>query len=152
MVKTIIIKEVLCVGFVGVLADLEEAHSNILDFFLHREVDRSTFQELLSEYDFNKYTESAILFSLGGMGINKSSVLMVKFGNWKQQDHPFFQTMFSAGTGTSEWENGLIERASYFGSNKPFYPVNSLNLALVTAMKYLVAEKSETETLCKKKH
>lgn len=146
VLKTLIVQEVLCVGFVGVMDDLEEVHSNLLDFFMHREVKAETLSEFLKEYDLNAYTESGFIFILR-LTLPENHLQIGKFGKWCQEVHPFFETMFSGGTGAKTWNNGIINSTNYLEINEFFDPVSSLNLSLYNVMRYLIEEKRSPDNL-----
>lgn len=146
--KTSIIKDVLCMGLVGIVADLKEVHANVNDFFLHREVNPETLSELFEEFNFNDYNECSITFLLARPDLGQNRVDIHKFGNWTESEHLIYGRRFTAGSGTKTWHELMKYNVDIFNENQPFYPGLLLHSIILPAViKSMIDEKRTPDNL-----
>lgn len=138
--KTIIIKDLLCVGFAGVVNDLEEAHNSITDFFLHREVNEETLNELLAENNFSKYISSSFLFVLGLPEHGDRYVSVTFIGNWSENAHPSYDHLKSTGSGTQTWDEKFSQNAPYLDQGNQIYLSLGIQKVMLTSLFFLNEE------------
>lgn len=118
--KTTIIKDILCVSFAGIVADLKQAHSDIHDFFLYREVNEETLTELHSECNFEQYKESSFVFLFANPSLNRNPIKIKFLGNWQKNDHRMIGTWYTSGTGSEAWNEQVNYFADYVVPTEPF--------------------------------
>lgn len=108
-VKSIIIKDILCVAFSGVVSVIEELLSEIKDYFLYREVNHLNLKQLHDSLDFQG---CSVLFSLGGEAMD-GNILVLKVGAWAESQERVNLDVHSCGSGADTWNKYLVEHMAY---------------------------------------
>jgi len=110
-VKTIIIQEILCIGFSGAVSVIENLISDIQDFFLHRLAGLETLNELISTLEYA--TECSVVYMLGEHDDEGDQVLVLRTGNWLLDQSRPDLTVLSCGSGATDWNTQLLSSFSY---------------------------------------
>lgn len=106
-VKTILVKEILCIGFSGIVYEIELLISDIEDYFLHRPVNKDTLMEVFSELK-DRYSCSAI-YVLGAQGNHKDQILVLRSGYWIIDQSRIDLEIISSGSGAADWTSEVLE-------------------------------------------
>lgn len=113
-VKSIIIKEILCVAFVGLVIEIERMCEIIVNHFHIHEVNKETLGVFLSEMTHTE--DISVLFALGGPEFDQNKVMVACSGQWLQDHTKDKLDVFASGSGASEWIRHLLEYHNYVAS------------------------------------
>jgi len=145
-VKSLIVQDILCVSFVGNFAVLEQGHSEILDFFIHRVVNKATLMELLETHEFAKSKECAWLFVLGGPEFLNNQTQVIRIGDWIHYDERYNLDVHSAGSGAREWTEHLKENIIKIDESNPSVTLCKQR-AMLICMSFIARERANTQQL-----
>ncbi|QXV63723.1 hypothetical protein INP83_11445 [Mucilaginibacter sp. 21P] len=145
-VKSLIVQDILSVSFVGNFTILEQGHSEILDFFMHRSVTIANLTELLDTHEFVKSKDCAWLFVLGGPEFSNNQTQVIRIGNWIHYDERHNLDVHSAGSGAREWTEHLIENITKIEETHPSVTLCKQR-ALLICMSFIARERANTNQL-----
>ena len=114
-VKTLIIKEILCVAFAGLVSEIESMRDEIVDFFLYRNVNKETLKKFLDQMPYSK--DISVLFALGGPEFENNKVQVACSGQWVQDHSKEKLDIIASGSGASKWITQFIEHENYLQSS-----------------------------------
>lgn len=110
-VKTVIIKDVLCVAFAGNVAAIEKLYDDIADFFLHRTVDTENLKQLLNALEFDR--DVSFLIALGGPEYKDNRVMVVHTADFINDNSKENLDIISCGSGAMRWTEYFVANAGY---------------------------------------
>lgn len=143
-VKTILVKEILCIGFSGIVSEIELLISDIEDYFLYRPVNKDTLIEVFSELK-DRYTCSAI-YLLGAQGINKDQILVLRSGYWIIDQSRIDLDIVSSGSGASDWTLEILSNFNIL-EGELFDSKSSRQCVLQSCIKFLGNERITQQIL-----
>ncbi|WP_461791573.1 hypothetical protein [Pedobacter sp.] len=140
-IKTIIVQDILCVGFAGDVPIIEALVVEIRDFFLHRKVTLASLAELF--HSLQSATRCAAIFVLPVMGEDRFVVL--RLGEWSIAESGEVM-LVSAGSGAKDWGTNFLQTYPYL-TEKEFTPLFYRQRVLNTCMKFMLNERVTAQTL-----
>lgn len=115
-VKTIIVQDILCVGFAGNLSVIESWVSEIKDYFLHRAVTMESLENLLETLEDSP--GSSIIFAIGGPEFSGNTTAVYHAGNWISNDSKENLRILSCGSGAETFTSHFVEQAAYLDESE----------------------------------
>lgn len=109
-VKTIIIKEILCIGFSGNVMEIESLISDVKDYFLHRQVYRETLLEIFE--DSKDRYKCSVVYLLGAQGANRDQIFVLRSGSWLLNQSSVDFDVLSSGSGARDWTSEILSNLS----------------------------------------
>jgi hypothetical protein len=143
-VKSLIIKDVLCVAFAGLVSEIERIHDEVTDFFMHRDINQQTFNDFLSQLQYN--SDVSFLFALGGPEFDKNRVMVACTDDFMRDQSKDGLDILSFGTGREAWIDAFVKTEPYLekiGINS----IDSKLRALVACMRFMTFEQISTDIL-----
>ncbi|MBY0413024.1 MAG: hypothetical protein K2Q18_02610, partial [Bdellovibrionales bacterium] len=143
-VKTIIIQEILCVGFSGLVSEIERLVSDIQDYFLHRPVTRKLLNELIPTLEYAK--ESSVVYVLSEYDEDYDQILVLRSGNWLLDQTRSNLDLLSCGSGARDWNAQFLSSTSYLDESE-FNPLICRQKVLQTCISFLSTERITAQFL-----
>lgn len=143
-VKSLILKNILCISFAGRVSEIERVYDNLVDFYLYRDVNTETLKEFLAE--INHGDDISVLYALGGSEFKEGQVLVIYRGNWLKDNSNKNLDIIACGTGASEWITHFVEYQNYLSPSGD-RSVDCKHRALLACIKYISKEMQSTEQL-----
>jgi len=143
-VKTVIIKDILCIAFAGEVYSIEQVYDWIVDFFLHRPINAQTYKEMLDEIHYGN--EISVLFALGGPEFTENRLMVAYSGEWIRDQSKEKLDIISCGTGASRWTEHFVNYAPYL-ERTGIRSVDCKQRALLSCISFLSHEQKTTELL-----
>ncbi|MDN3587170.1 hypothetical protein QWY86_10855 [Pedobacter aquatilis] len=137
-IKTIIIQDLLCIGFSGQVNEIESLLTDLQDFYMHRKVSCETLMEIYHELN-QQYSVSAI-YALAEENDEKHQIMVVRSGNWIFEDSRLNFHMLSAGSGASDWTSEILLSAAFQSEDDIDAPF-SRQRALQSCIKWIMKER-----------
>ena len=146
-VKSIIIKDILCVVFSGRVSEIERAREDIIDYFLYRKVNIQTFTDFMAQVILEPYTDISVLYALGGPELDNNRLMVFQLGkDWLKNNSKEKLNIIACGTGASEWIGHFVEHQSYMQpSSNP--EADCKQRALIACIKYISKEMQSDDQL-----
>lgn len=143
-VKSVIIKDILCVAFAGMEYKIHEAYDEIVDYFRHKDVNEANLREFLNDVEFSN--ELSVLYALGGPEFQHNKIMVACTGVWFDDHSKEKLDVHAAGTGAHDWINHFKEYQEYLTPSGDKL-TDCLHRALVAAVKYTSKEMHTVEHL-----
>lgn len=143
-VKTVIIKQVLCVAFAGNLVTIENLYSDIVDFFLHRPVNTENLQELINELEYDR--DVSLLFALGGPEFSENRVMVMHSADFIIDNSKENLDIISCGSGAVDWTKHFVHNAGYLQPTG-IRSLDSKQRALLSCISFVSHEQFSTAQL-----
>jgi len=143
-VKSVIIKDILCVAFAGIEYKIHEAHDEIVDFFRHRDVNEANLRQFLKDVELSD--ELSVLYALGGPEFKYNKIMVACAGVWFDDHSKEKLDIHAAGTGAQDWINHFKEYQEYLTPSGDKL-TDCLHRALVAAVKFTSKEMHTVEHL-----
>lgn len=141
-VKTIIIQDVLCIGFSGIVSIIESLVSDIQDYFLHRAVTIEALNELLIMLEYANECSVAYVFA-----DNKHDQFVIqRTGNWLLDQTRSNLDILSCGSGAREWNTQLLTSSSYLDDSE-INPLFCRQRALQACISFMAKERITARNL-----
>jgi hypothetical protein len=137
-VKFLIIKDILCVAFAGLVIEIERMREEIVDYFLHRDVNKKNLEEFIIEIADHSPNVS-ILYALGGPEFENNKVMVVCSGNWLQDHSKEKLDILACGSGAAEWIEHFVEYHNYLESSGD-RSTDCKHRALIACVKFISKE------------
>jgi hypothetical protein len=144
-VKSIIIKSILCVAFAGKVPVIEQLHTEILDFFIHRNVNPETLNEFLATLTYSD-KDVSVLYALGGPEFPNNTIMVARSGDWLLDDSRENLRLLSGGSGKNTWTTHFKENVAYLDESEVSAELCRQRV-LLTCISFVNQERANPENL-----
>jgi hypothetical protein len=143
-VKSVIIREILCVAFAGNVSAIEKLYGDIDDFFLHRPVNVTNLRQLLDGLEYDR--DVSFLIALGGPEFTDNRVMVVHTPDFATDDTKEDLDIISAGSGAKRWTEYFVANAGYLEPTG-IRSLDSKQRALLACISFVSHEQYSTRQL-----